>query len=188
MILLIIWKTQAQFFDSISTWTSCFITWRSDRCKISTNWKKALQPSTKFFLSSVFHFSGGEFWNKKKKYFSFGFFHTLHSCVTVCKFQEFSSLWFFVKSMLQVQNLPFLNTYLESLKFGFYKFLPFLKAEVYHINKIHSPKKGKLAVFEILDSPNLISRKISMTEKSRNFHTVWALECTRDLRDQLFTC
>ena len=68
--------------------------------------------------------------------------------------------------MLQVQNLPFLNTYLESLKFGFYKFLPFLKAEVYHINKIHSPKKGKLAVFEILDSPNLISRKISMTEKS----------------------
>ena len=65
MILLIIWKTQAQFFDSISTWTSCFITWRSDRCKISTNWKKALQPSTKFFLSSVFHFSGGEFWNKK---------------------------------------------------------------------------------------------------------------------------
>ena len=103
-------------------------------------------------------------------------FSTLCTAVWQCgNFKSFSSLRFFVKSMLQVQNLPFLNTYLESLKFGFYKFLPFLKAEVYHINKIHSPKKGKLAVFEILDSPNLISRKISMTEKSWHFHTVCTL-------------
>ena len=51
-------------------------------------------------------------------------------------------------------------TQLEVLNFAFYEILHFLKAEIYRINKIQIPKIGKMTVFELLDSPKLISRKI----------------------------
>ena len=79
--------------------------------------------------------------------------------MTVWKFQEFFITQIFRQINATSAKSPIFK-YLESLKFGFYEFLPFLKVEIYHINKIHSPKKGKVAVFEILDSPNLISRKM----------------------------
>ena len=38
-------------------------------------------------------------------------------------------------------------THLEALNFGFYRFLHFLKPEIYQINKIQSPKNGKNGSF-----------------------------------------
>ena len=51
-------------------------------------------------------------------------------------------------------------THLEALNFDFQEFLHFLKAVIYQIDKIQSPKMAKTAVLEHLDSPKLISRKI----------------------------
>ena len=48
----------------------------------------------------------------------------------------------------------------EALNFDFYEFLQFLKAVIFQINKNQSPKYGKMAVLELLDSQKLISRKI----------------------------
>ena len=55
--------------------------------------------------------------------------------------------------------------HLEALNFVFYAFLHVSKAEIDQISKIQSPKNGKNAVLELLNSPKLISRKIWMTEK-----------------------
>ena len=63
-------------------------------------------------------------------------------------------------------------THLEALNFEFLYFLHFLKAEIYQMNKIHSPKMAKTAVFALLEFTKLISRKIWMIQKSWNFHTV----------------
>ena len=66
-----------------------------------------------------------------------------------------------------------ISTHLESLNFDFYESMHFMKVENYQINKIHTPlKMENTAVLELLDCPKLISRKIRMTEKSWNFHTV----------------
>ena len=51
-------------------------------------------------------------------------------------------------------------THLEALNFDFQEFLHFLKAVIYQIDKIQSPKNGKTAVLALLISPKLISRKI----------------------------
>ena len=54
-------------------------------------------------------------------------------------------------------------------------FLHFLDAETYQIDKTQNPlicKKKTTATLEPLNSPKSIWRKILMTEKSWNFHTV----------------
>ena len=49
---------------------------------------------------------------------------------------------------------------LETLKVDFYEFLHFLKAEIYPNRKFRAPKIAKTALFDFLDPPKLISRKI----------------------------
>ena len=52
-------------------------------------------------------------------------------------------------------------THLEAMNFDFYEFLHFLIAEIYQINtKFRAPKVLKIAFSKVLDSPELISRKI----------------------------
>ena len=48
----------------------------------------------------------------------------------------------------------------------------FFDPEIYQIVKFCALKNGKMEVSELLDFQKLISRKIWMTEKSWNFHTV----------------
>ena len=50
-------------------------------------------------------------------------------------------------------------THLQALNFDVMNFLHFLKAEIYQINQLQSLKDGN-TIFELLDSPKLISRKI----------------------------
>ena len=50
--------------------------------------------------------------------------------------------------------------HLEAMNVDLYEVLHFVKAEIHQINKIQSPKMWKTAVLELLDSPNLISRKM----------------------------
>ena len=49
---------------------------------------------------------------------------------------------------------------------------PFLKAKIYQMNKIQSPKNDKPAVLGFIDSKRLISRNIWVAEKWWNVHTV----------------
>ena len=51
-------------------------------------------------------------------------------------------------------------THLEALDFDFHEFLHFQKAEIYLNQKFRAPKIVKIALFAILHSPKLISRKI----------------------------
>ena len=51
-------------------------------------------------------------------------------------------------------------THLEALNFYFYEFSHFLNSQIDQINKIQSPKNGKTAVLELLESPKLILHKI----------------------------
>ena len=44
-------------------------------------------------------------------------------------------------------------TNLEALNFDFYGDFHLVKAEIYQMNQIQSPKNCKVAIFEILDSP-----------------------------------
>ena len=55
-----------------------------------------------------------------------------------------------------------LFAFLETLNFDFYGFLHFLKAENYQIQKLRAPRIAKMAFFEHLHSPKLISRKIKI--------------------------
>ena len=95
---------------------------------------------------------------------------------TVWKFQNF-----YVTQILCVINFgdsrsakSAILSHLIGLNLYFYEFLHFLKAKIYLIKKIQgrAPKMKKMAVLQLLDSPTLISRKIWMTQKSWNFHTV----------------
>ena len=52
-------------------------------------------------------------------------------------------------------------THLEALNFAFCEILHFLKAEINQITKFRA---AKMAVFELLDSPKLFSRKIWVKE------------------------
>ena len=56
-------------------------------------------------------------------------------------------------------------THLVALNFDLNEFLHFLKAEIYQI-KCRASKMAKTAVLELLDFPNLISRKIYVLKKS----------------------
>ena len=51
-------------------------------------------------------------------------------------------------------------THLEALDFDFHEFVHFQKAEIYLNQKFRAPKIVKIALFAILHSPKLISRKI----------------------------
>jgi len=64
-------------------------------------------------------------------------------------------------------------TYLQVLIFM--NFCIFWRLEFTKSTKIRAPEIAKTAVLLLLDSPKLISRKIWMTEKTWNFHTVWPL-------------
>ena len=57
-------------------------------------------------------------------------------------------------------------TQLEVLNFGFYEILHFLKAEIDHLTKFRASKNGKNGSFRTSIFPKLISRKISVKEKS----------------------
>ena len=60
-------------------------------------------------------------------------------------------------------------THLEALNFNFYEFLNFLnflKAEIYQINKFHSPKNGSFRTSRL---PKLISHTIWMTDNILKF-------------------
>jgi len=50
--------------------------------------------------------------------------------------------------------------HLEALNLDFNEFLHFLKAAIDQMNKVQNQKNCKLAVLELLASPELISRKI----------------------------
>ena len=54
-------------------------------------------------------------------------------------------------------------THLEALNFNLYEFLHFLKTEIYLLNTIQSSQNG---IFCTFNSSKLISRKISVIEKS----------------------
>ena len=55
--------------------------------------------------------------------------------------------------------------HLVALNYDLNEFLHFLKAEIYQI-KCRASKMAKTAVLELLDFPNLISRKIYVLKKS----------------------
>ena len=80
----------------------------------------------------------------------------------------FLSLRFFVKSKIGElrDSKSAILTNWEALKFEFW-WLKFTKS-----TNLTVPKMAQLAILELLDSPKLISRKIKVTEKSWNFHTV----------------
>ena len=66
-----------------------------------------------------------------------------------------------ISGILEVQNLSFQHS--EVLICDFYEFVHFPKAEITLIIIFIAPKMAKIAVFELLDSPKLISRKIWVT-------------------------
>ena len=51
-------------------------------------------------------------------------------------------------------------THLEALDFDFHEIVHFQKAEIYLNENFRAPKIVKIALFAILHSPKLISRKI----------------------------
>ena len=65
-------------------------------------------------------------------------FHPVHS-VETSRFFYHSD--FYAKSILRILEVHKLNifTHLQALKFDFYEFLHILKAEIYQMNKFHSP-------------------------------------------------
>ena len=56
-------------------------------------------------------------------------------------------------------------TQLKALNLDLYVFLHFLKTEIYPNQKFRAPEMVKMAFFELLHSPKMISRKIQMAEK-----------------------
>ena len=55
-------------------------------------------------------------------------------------------------------------------------FCTFWELKLIQLTKPRAPKKAKTALLELLDCLKFISRKIWVTEKSWNFHTVWIKE------------
>jgi len=80
----------------------------------------------------------------------------------------FLSLKFYVKSILGecTSAKSAILTHSEPLDFDFYEFLLFLKAKNYQMIQIQSHKNGKMVFLEFLDSTIMISRNISVIEKS----------------------
>ena len=76
--------------------------------------------------------------------------------------KNFCHFRFYVKSLFddfKVSKTAIL-TILETLDVDFGKFLHFLRAEIYQNQKSRASKTAKMTDFELLYSPNLISRKI----------------------------
>ena len=66
-----------------------------------------------------------------------------------------------------------ISTYLKALKFDFLRnFGTFWRLKFKKFTKVRGPKRTKTGSLELLDFSKLISRKIWVTEKSWNFHTV----------------
>ena len=87
---------------------------------------------------------------------------------------NFLSLRFCVKPILEIlelPNLPFLR-HLGGLNWGFYEFLQLWMLKCPQKRYSEHTKMEKTAVLELLDSPELISLEIWMTEKCSIFHTV----------------
>ena len=91
------------------------------------------------------------------------FAYTVTQCfiITQCgNCRIFLSLMFYVKSKSAVL------TNCEVLNFDFMTFCTFWKMKLTKLTKFRAPKMAKIAVLGPLDSPNLISRKIWVTENS----------------------
>ena len=69
---------------------------------------------------------------------------------------------FFVTQIFREIKFRFINIHSNYFR----GFLHFLKAENYSNKKFRAPKKYKMAIFELLHWPKLISRKIRVTETS----------------------
>ena len=90
------------------------------------------------------------------------------------KFLIFVLLRFYVKSILvilNVQNLPFKHNLWVWILI-FHDFLHFCMLKITKSTKFRAPKMAKTAVFDLINSPKLISCKIWKTEKSWNLHTL----------------
>ena len=67
-------------------------------------------------------------------------------------------------------------THSKALNSDFYEFFYFQRLKFTKLTKFRAPKMAKMAkmaVFELLDSPKLISRKIWVVEKPWNFHIMY---------------
>ena len=99
--------------------------------------------------------------------------------ITQCgNFKIFLPLKFYVKSILgilEVQNLPFFDSFRGSAFWLFVNFCTFWSLELTKLTKLRVPKMAKNSIFRTPWYQKLISRKIWVTEKRRNFHTVQIL-------------
>ena len=67
---------------------------------------------------------------------------------------------------------PAILRHVEALNLDCYEFFPFWRLQFTKWTKFLAPKMAKMAVFALLESTKLISHKISVIQKSWNFHTV----------------
>ena len=82
---------------------------------------------------------------------------------TVWKFQKYSVIQIFREIKVGISSTVSkygILTHLESLNYAFYKIWHFLNAEIYQIDKFGAPKMAKTPLFQLLNSPKLISRNI----------------------------
>ena len=78
--------------------------------------------------------------------------------------------------IIEVQNLPIMQFKRLSILI-LMNFCIFWKLKFTKVKKFRAPNWQTMAVVVFLDSPNSISRKIWVTEKSWTFHTVCFLNC-----------
>ena len=121
------------------------------------------------------------FWPSKTLHKIYNFWFQWNWFHVKCKWQEqcgnfmiFLSLRFCMKSILwilEVQKLPFLP-FLGLRILLIWSFSAFKKCRNAWKSKFRASKCIKMANFALQNSKKLISRKIRVTEKSCNFHTV----------------
>ena len=100
-----------------------------------------------------------------------------HVCTFITNSMQIS--WFFVTQILR--DIKFedsssaksvIFTHLEALNLIFMNFCTIWRLKFTKLTKFTFPKMEKTAFFALLESTKLISRKISVIQKSWNFHTV----------------
>ena len=111
-----------------------------------------------------------------KNIIKYDFFH--HSYHTVWKFRNFPAVqiftWNWFWRIKNINKMPFMLTFLVALNLEFSEFSQIFRSDKPK-SKFRKSKLGEMALFETLNWPKLISRKIWITEKSSNFHTVYHL-------------
>ena len=123
----------------------------------------------------------GLYWRTK---FSISYFHKICKLnqvhifrYTQCgNFMIFLSLRFYVKAIFveSISAESAILTHLGALNFEFHEFCIFWRLQSTKLTKFRAPNMAKMAL-ELLNSPKLISRKIWVTEKFCNFHTIHTL-------------